>query len=195
MTGDGEEMSRPPLANVPILFPGGGGYTMLFPLGEDDEVVRLAAERGIAEWKKTFREASASPRSSWLQARNAIGIPSFGPLEITPAVEDGGAIIQNAEGTVYVEIHDDRIKVVKGEQTAEITDQGATVDITGDLTATASGTITLDGDVTVTGTLDVQDDVSVQGDIDVTGDVDGVNVSSHRHSGVTSGGSMTGPPS
>ena len=60
------------------------------------------------------------------------------------------------------------------------------VNVTGDTTIT--------GELTVTGETTIQDDLTVQGDIDVTGDVDGVDVSTHRHGGVMSGGSQTSGP-
>ena len=71
-----------------------------------------------------------------------------------------------------ITLESDHVLIEKDATTVEITDSA--VDIT--------------GDVNITGTLDVT------GDIEVSGDVDGVDVSTHRHGGVMSGGSNTGPP-
>lgn len=59
-----------------------------------------------------------------------------------------------------------------------------------------SPAIALDGDVTVSGTLDV-DGAVTGGDTAVFADTvigDGVNLSTHVHSGVTTGGGTSGPP-
>lgn len=53
-----------------------------------------------------------------------------------------------------------------------------------------------DGPVSFNGNVTVDGDVSVTGTLDSTGDgiIDGVNIKTHVHSGVQSGGSPTGPP-
>jgi hypothetical protein len=55
-------------------------------------------------------------------------------------------------------------------------------------TMTNTTPFTFDGNVVINGNL------TVNGSITVTGTVDGVNLSSHTHSGVTSGGDSTGGP-
>lgn len=73
---------------------------------------------------------------------------------------------------------------------------GATADIT------ATGGIHATGDVTITGKLHVTDTVQLDADTHcsatVTADTDvvggGISLKSHVHTGVTSGGSVSGPP-
>ena len=194
----GEEKPRAPTADVPIIFPGGGGYILTFPLQAGDQLLRVANERGLSEFKRTFAEASPDA-GSFLEAKDAVALPGFGPLSITPAGE--GAVLQTVDGSVYIEVHDDRIKVVKGSQTIELDDAGLRADITGDVTVEASGDITaeaggtatveapsivLDGNVRITGTLNVSGSSVRHGSKEIG--------QTHTHTAVQPGGGVSGPP-
>lgn len=67
---------------------------------------------------------------------------------------------------------------------------GATIAIT------ATGGITIEGDVTITGDVAIDGNTTTTGTIVAQGNVtgDGVSLKSHRHTGVQSGGAISGPP-
>ena len=85
------------------------------------------SERGIQAFKETFG-ISNPPRHAFFQERDAVAIPGFGALSITP-VSTTGLVAQNEAGTIYLQMELDG--------TVNVTTPGsATVD--------AGGTITLD---------------------------------------------------
>ena len=203
--GKMEEVPRPSVTNVPVVFPGGGGYILTFPLESGDQVLRVATERGLSNFKRSFQEAS--PDGSVLSPRNAVAIPGFGPLSITERGE--GAVLQNVAGDVWIELHDDRVKIVKGSQTVEIDDAGMRADITGDVSVDATGNISADAggdiDAEAAGTATVKapsivldGDVRVTGSLNITGSSvthSGVGIGrAHVHTGVQTGPGVSGPP-
>lgn len=52
---DGEQVEEdfPPLQNVPVIWPGGGGFYMHFPLATDDAGLLVFSERSFTEWRST----------------------------------------------------------------------------------------------------------------------------------------------
>lgn len=49
-SGKWSDVNLPVLTDCPVLFPGGGGYLMTFPLVEGDEVLLVFASRCIDSW-------------------------------------------------------------------------------------------------------------------------------------------------
>lgn len=79
---------------------------------------------------------------------------------------------------------------------------GATARIEADGGVSIKGDVSIEGKLDVSGNIATEADLSVQGDADVQGDVTasevtggGKHLSSHTHSGVTSGSGSSGPPS
>jgi len=60
----------------------------------------------------------------------------------------------------------------------------------------ADGGITIEGDVTITGDVAIDGNTTTTGTIVAQGNVtgDGVSLKTHRHTGVQSGGAISGPP-
>ena len=86
----GREMSLPPLARVPVLFPSAGGMGLDLPLTADDPVLLVFSERGITEFKQTFRESSADPVGAH-SLRDAVALPGFRPAGGAAAPARAGA--------------------------------------------------------------------------------------------------------
>jgi hypothetical protein len=49
-TRDGEQVNLPVLQDVPVVFPGGGGATLTFPISAGDECLLVFASRAIDSW-------------------------------------------------------------------------------------------------------------------------------------------------
>ncbi len=49
--GSGEVVVPPPSLNCPVIFAGGGGGVMTFPLAKDDRVLLVYAMRSLTDWK------------------------------------------------------------------------------------------------------------------------------------------------
>ena len=195
---DPAAIDKPPILNVPVLWPGGGGITALFPLTEGDGVLLLFSERGLDAFKQTMKELS-DPERRFFEMKDAVALPWFGTFGITPASDDG-ATIQTEDGRTYIEVSPTRVRVRHGVQDVTVTDAGLEADITGTAMVAASGDVTLvapkttiRGDVEITGALEVGGSVAVDG---ASLEHNGTNVGSdHVHSGVMPGGSVTSPPS
>jgi len=51
--GSRERYSPPQIANVPVVFPGAGGYSLTCPIAAGDTVLLVFCERSIADWLRT----------------------------------------------------------------------------------------------------------------------------------------------
>lgn len=51
----------PPLEDVPVLFPRGGGWAITFPLAADDPVLVVFCERSLDEWAASDGKSDLSP--------------------------------------------------------------------------------------------------------------------------------------
>lgn len=88
----------PPLPDVPVLYPGGGGASIVWDLVPGDAVWVVVADRSIAEWKATGRDdvEPQSPRR-W-DLSDAVAIPAGRP----PAAPLAGGALPAVPGTVVV---------------------------------------------------------------------------------------------
>lgn len=98
---------RSTIVNVPVLHPSAGSFGVLLPVKPGDIVMLHFSMRGLAEFKKTFSEARPT-MSSLLSEKDANAVPGYGSLNVTPATNDGISI-QKEDGTVSLQVRDDRI--------------------------------------------------------------------------------------
>ena len=176
--GTNEAMDRASIYDVPVTWPGGGGYVFHSNLDAGDTVWLMFSERGLAEFKRTLTLADPPPMVMF-ESRDAVALP-WRTAAITPA-ETEGAVLQSADGAVYVSVRDDRVRVRKGAQDVTVQDSGLSATIDGDIDATATGTATvtaptvvLEGDVQITGSLQVDGSGVTHAGTDIG--------NSHRHS-------------
>jgi hypothetical protein len=101
-----------------------------------------------------------------------------------------------------------QIRNKSGSVSLTLTDTGVTIDLGGGLLKTTNGNVKMEGNLLVTGTITGQSGMNISGTsgggtMNITGNINstgtitnnGVSIgSSHRHSGVQSGGSDTGTP-
>lgn len=116
MMTNGDAVDRTPLVNVPVLFPSGGGYSFLFPLAQGDPVLLLFNERGIAAFKESF--ALTNPDvGSFFSLSDAVALPGFGPLQLTPATQTGSTWqTEDGETSIVIEQPNIQINVPDGAQ-------------------------------------------------------------------------------
>ena len=91
---------RAVLLDVPVLHPSGGGYVVHLPIAAGDPVMLLFSERGLTAFKQTYAR-SAPDIDALMSERDAVAIPGFGALEVSP-VEPGALCIQREDGTVSI---------------------------------------------------------------------------------------------
>lgn len=110
MTTAGDSMPRAPLASIPVLALGGGGFLVTFPLKAGDTGWIEASDRDVSLWLQGRGDAATNP--------NTHRIHSFSDGRFIPDVlgnytlaegADGGMCVQNKSGTVSFRMVDDRI--------------------------------------------------------------------------------------
>ena len=134
-----EAHDRPVILDVPILHPSGGGYVIHLPLAAGDAVMLLFAERGIEKFKTTF-EISEPTMEAFFMERDAVAIPGFGAMEITPAGD--GLTIQTEDGAQFIHITAEGDMTVTSTQSLTINAPTVTINSTTTVINSAGGTAT-----------------------------------------------------
>jgi Phage protein Gp138 N-terminal domain len=158
-------VNLPILGDVPIVFPSAGGFTITLPIAAGDEVLVVFASRCIDSWWQSGGIGiPVEMRMHDLSDGFAIPGPKSQP-NVIPNISSTSAQIRNNAGTTYIEIAaDGKINLVSPSEVA----------ITGNLRV--SGTVISGGDV-------VASSPSAP-----------ISLSTHVHSGVTTGPGDSGPP-
>ena len=155
-----ESHNRPIVLDVPIIHPAGGGYVVHFPLQPDDAVLLIFNERGIDKFKESF-EISDPDIGNFFMEKDAVAIPGFGALEITPAGE--GSSFQTEDGEQYIHIEDNGEIIINA--TTSITAQVGTNNVIID-----DGTIEANADTSITAQVGTNNIVIEDGTIEVNAD-------------------------
>lgn len=160
----------PPLINVPVVTPRGGGKVFTFPIKEGDEALAIFASRCIDGW---WANGGVQREPVFRNHDLSDGFAIVGPFSQATKITNWSttaAQLRNIEGTAYVELDDNNNvnTVTPADVTAQVGgDMTATV--TGDVSMTVSGstTVNVTGNVTVTTSGDAN--ISATGNVNVTG--------------------------
>lgn len=106
---DGSTLTPSPIVNVPVVWPSGGGFTLISPLPEGEPVEICFSQRGITKFKETFGQSD--PGDGMFSKEDAIVRAGFGDKSITPATS-AGMSMQSEDGTNYLYVENGIIKVV-----------------------------------------------------------------------------------
>lgn len=199
---DGITSSLPILQDVPVIFPAGGGYTLTFPLKNGDPVLILFSKSGIENFKTNYKQGL--PSDGVMSLENAVAIPGFGALNITPA-SSSGFTAQSEDGANAIIIESEKVELKLGEVASVLLEEesielklgGATLTLTESalISSVPIEAPSYSGDdggaATMTAGIDM-DGQSITNANDVT--ASGVSLKTHVHSGVTTGGNNTGGP-
>lgn len=199
-TGNTSEESLPVLNDCPVVFPGGGGATLTFPIKPGDECLVVFASRCIDSWWQLGGvRGQAEIRMHDLS--DGFVLPGVRSQPRKFSVSTTAAQLRSDDGAAYVEINP--------------TSHNIKALTSGDIEATAAGQITMNapvvtinapqivlngqvtqgqgsngGNCSMQGPLHVVD--TVTSDTDVIGG--GKHLKTHVHSGVQTGGGNTGQP-
>lgn len=167
LTTSGQTVSRAQIIGLPVMQIGGGGMVLAFNLKPGDLGWIKANDRDISLFLQSWSEA----------APNTLRKHSFSDAVFIPDVMHGwtiagedaeSAVLQTLDGTMRIALWPDKIKLTAGSKTLTLSDSGAA--LVGNLSVT--GTITATGQITGAG----------------------IALSTHTHSGVSTGPSNTGAP-
>lgn len=131
---DGEGMSGaynlPPCVDVPVIFPGGGGFEITFPVKEGDECLLIFAERCIDSW---FTSGEINVPADYRQhdLSDAIAIVGLKSMPNALPTADAGMNIGSAKNKIA--ISDDDVSVsVNNSKRVIISDDDINLSLTDD---------------------------------------------------------------
>lgn len=196
---------RAAVASVPVLVMGAGGFVLSFPVKPGDLGWIKANDRDISLFLQAYAEAAPNTLRKH-SFEDAVFIPDA-MRGYTIAGEDADAVVlQSLDGSARVSLSADRVKV---KHPTEVVVEAPL--------ATFTGNVQVDGALNVTGQITGEaglavatfiswaaglatgstgGDLAIPGDVTATGDVvgAGISLSTHVHSGVTTGAGNTGGP-
>lgn len=164
---EGGAVLIPPLVDVPVAFPRGGGFAVTFPLNAGDEGIAIFSERCIDGWWQSGRSSEPMDYRQH-DLSDAMFIPSI--CSVPNVIGDfytGGLSMQTLDGSTFIRI------------------TNGTIHIKGNIEH--SGDTNQEGSTTVSKTVKAKD---VIGTNDVT--AGGISGKTHKHTGDSGG--ETGQP-
>lgn len=174
--GTSKEIKMPLLLDCPVFFPGGGGVTLTFPIKPGDECLVIFASRCIdAWWQQGGIKGQAEIRMHDLSDGFIFAGVRSQPRAFL--ANTTSAQLRTDDGTAYVEVNP------TSKNVNVVTPANVNVTAGGEAVVTAP-TIRLVGNVEITGNLNVGG----------TTIGNGVNLNTHVHTGVQTGGGNTGAP-
>lgn len=182
--GSSSSLQMPVLLDCPVLWQGGGGVTLTFPIQPGDECLIVIASRCIdAWWAQGGVQDPPEVRMHNLSDGFAlVGVRSK-PRAFTPNTTK--ARLTSDDGSTYIEL-DPSGQIVNVEAPG-----GINVNSAAGINMTAQGGINLNG-VTIDSSGNVSSPATITAATDVVGN--GKSLATHTHGGVQSGGSQTNPP-
>lgn len=92
--GDAVAYLPKPVANVPVVFPSGGGYAITWPLVAGDPVILVVCDRSIDEWKTTGQGDNTPAIPRRFDLSDAVAIPGgHAPAAPLPATSIADALV------------------------------------------------------------------------------------------------------
>lgn len=111
-SGRAEAADLPLLVDCPVVFPGGGGYILTYPLKAGDEALIVIAERCIdAWWQSGGVQAAAEYRLQDLSDGFVIPGPRSQPHVVTGSVDMSGAEFRRDDGTVRIKLTTNGVEI------------------------------------------------------------------------------------
>jgi Phage protein Gp138 N-terminal domain len=97
-------VTLPLLVDVPIHFPGGGGFVSTYPLAQGDEVLVVFSSRCIDAWWQSGGVQQAM-ESRMHDLSDGFAIPKvYSQPNVVPSISQHTAQFRNLAGTTYIEI-------------------------------------------------------------------------------------------
>jgi len=162
------------IQDVPVIFPSAGGWNLTMPIQAGDECLLVFSDTELDSWWQNGGLNNKPITARRHSLSDAIAV--FG-LRSTPR-----GLKNYSTESMQIRSDDGKVVIDLATNGITITAPNVTVNATKNISIQASGALTLQGQtVAITSRIG-------------HATVDGVVIKTHRHSGVQSGGSQTGPP-
>jgi hypothetical protein len=126
----------PTIEDVPVMFPGSGGYWLTFPITVGSWVMLVCSQRSIDAWKNSDGEVGDATTPRLFSMSDAVALPGLLPFSSAMDVTDG-LQLRTKSGDVKIKINDTVITITNGLGTIAMDDTGK-VDVNGHLTVEPS---------------------------------------------------------
>jgi hypothetical protein len=105
LTSDGarEPEDLPVIPDVPVLFPGGGGFHVSLPIAVGDFVLLVFANQSISQWRETG-EAAAPVDAAMHALSNAVAIPGLYPATASAGDASNENLVLGKNGGATISI-------------------------------------------------------------------------------------------
>ena len=157
-----------PISDVPVVYMGGGAFVTTYPIQPGDEALVIFSDRCIDSW---WQSGGVQIPADLRMHDISDGFAIIGPRSLAksiPNVSTTTAQFRSLDGTTFFEVATGGVCNVVAPNGVNIT-----------------GPVNIKGNVTVTGAVMATQEITAKSS---------VALSTHLHSGVSSGGSDTGPP-
>lgn len=181
--GNNTQVNYPLLLDVPIVFPSVAGFAITLPLALNDEVLVVFASRCIDAWFQ-LGGIQAPMEARMHDLSDGFCIPGVhSKPNILASISTTQAQLRNKAGTTFIGID--------AMGNVNITSPAA-INLTGNVVVT--GTIAASGGLTASAGLTVTGAITATGEITAKQGGAGIDLSGHKHTGVTTGsGTSAGP--
>lgn len=189
---NGGALALPPLADVPVKFPRGGGFAFTFPISAGDEGFAIFADRCIDGWFASG-QVSQEPEFRQHDLSDGFFLPGVSSLaKVIGAFRNDAVVMRQLAGNGYVSIDTGGNVEIDGAKLTVHCEAEFMKPVTMDDTATVQGETTCNGGLSASGG-EGGTAASITGGVTVTGGdvtVDGIGTKAHHHidsqSGTTS---------
>lgn len=195
LTTAGQRISRAQIAEVPVLRIGGGGHVLAFNLKAGDLGWIEASDRDVSLFLQGFAEGAPNT-NRFHSFEDGLFIPDAMREVQIAGEDDEHVVLQTLDGTHRIAVWDDRVKVTSGDsqfivQPGTITVQALNINLNGNVT-TGGGPGTPNVVMEAQNTLTLRAPNVVVDSANIV--LGGIQWQTHKHTGVTTGGSNTGNP-
>lgn len=198
--GSWVNVTLPLCLDCPVMFQGGGGFVLTFPLDANDEGLLIFSARCIDAW---WQQGGVQPQAELRMHDLSDGffLPlCFSNSKVPTGVSTTTAQLRSVDGESYVELAGGHIVNIVAPGGVKVT---GNMEVTGTLKAdeleTGEAGLNVAGNITATGNITASENVvATAGNVTATaGDVvasGGITLKTHLTSGVTAGAGTSGPP-
>jgi len=179
----------PDLLDCPVCFPGGGGFSLTFPLLDNDECLVVFASRCIDEWWQSGADRNEQFEFRMHDLSDGFCIPGVRSVPNVPgSISTANVQLRSDDGLAFIEVAPSHNVKVKTPATVTVVAETKVILQTPIVECT--GQLKVSGLMTYTGGLSGSGGSSIAGGLGV----DGISFGSHKHTGVQSGTGTTGGP-
>lgn len=184
-----KQIQRQPIAYVPVISLGGGGFHISFPLQQGDFGWIYAADRDLSLFLQNLK--MSPPYTGRVHNfADSMFVPDVLRKYTINGEDSAYMVIQSTDGATRISIRPDNIKITAPTKVlVDVPQSEFTGNVQIDQNLVVSGNTTITGQTTANGGFESASGTSCTLPANAT--VGGINVTSHGHDGVQSGSSRT----